>query len=473
MSRSVKWLPIQATMFLASLFAISASTVVGAGIEVIVSTVGPKADVGIDGRTVSIMRDFKLSEDGSWWSTTLALDNSDPNNDYIHVRGQGNAVSDIVVREGVASLTSFPGVTGLIDIISPTLIPSVSNNGSVAGYIKNKTAGEPDGFIYKYDGSVSIVAGQDQLVPAPGYGTGDETYGVIMHSPNMLANGQVAFIANGTGGSLPTTEDDVALTADGTVLAGQQTGATVYGAVPNDAPLAIFDSEDYFMSEDGSTFLFQGDTTASSSFDDVVVYGAIGTAGTVVLQEGVTPIAGDFYDESYQVALAGNGDWYASGDTTDNTHVTIRNGQVLEQEGMLAPNGHLYTSVSFGAIDGNSSGNYISLWDTDKPDSTTDEILVYNGSTVLLTEGDEVMLDMGNGPEAYLINEFWNFAAEIGDDGYVYTMVTLGDPLTGANNGNAFIRLRAVPEPGSIALVAGGLIVALGSSIRRRFAVAK
>ncbi len=438
---------------LISALALAAAAQAGT-VEVILSEVGPTSDVGIAGRSITSMSSFSLSANGQWWSVSLGLDGAGSTNN-IDLRGQGASWTDVIYQEGVTALPSFPGVTGFFEYNSSTFETSINNNGHVAGTTGNTVSGEPNEFVYTYDGSsLAIIAGEGAEIPAaPG-----TFYGNFMHSPNMMEDGTVAFFAANTTGGGGVATDEIALFANGT-MAGPQKGVTPYVG----ATLETIDQSGFYVTPDGQHFLFRGDTDdADTNKDDIVVYGTVGTAGTVVLHENGTAIAGGVYDDTFHLSLANNGDWYASGDLTDGTYVALKNGELLAKEGDIAPNGFAYGNIP--NIVGNANGDYLWVWDTENPDTAADEILVYNGSHLLLSEGDMIMFDQGAGLAPAIVDEFNAFDIMLSDDGWAYLMVQLDD-LNGNNIGDAFIRV-AVPAPASMTLLAA--CGALGLTRRRR-----
>ncbi len=465
---------------------LTAVSALAADVEVILTTRGPANDVGVSGRTLlsfntSGGQSFSLSEDGSWWAINALLDTtSNPANRNVHLRGQGGAFVNTMIQDNVTLMPTFPGVsaTSLIDLpASTTAQPAVNNSGEVVGYFENAAASEPDRFIYQYDGStLSIAAGATQVIPAAAYGTpGSETYGTAvgaLHSPNALASGQAAFVAESTSGTVPVGQNSLALTNNGATLAGPQEGVTVY---PN-GTLQAFDLNEFLFSEDGTKFLYKGDTDGAVATDAFVAFGSVGTAGSIVLQEGTTPIGAGTFTDVYQLDIAPNGDWYASGFATGAIQFAMKNGSILQKTGDAAPGGGLYTTILGGDVDGDASGNFVTLWGTDG-DAASNEILVYNESNVILREGDLITVDVGDGPESLFIDEFATGATKLSDDGWIYTMVTLSSvpgntpPQAGFLRGQAFIRVRAIPEPSSIALVVSGLALCGVAGYRRRQSV--
>ncbi|MCA9310844.1 MAG: hypothetical protein KDA21_06540, partial [Phycisphaerales bacterium] len=412
-----------------------------AQVEVILSEVGPTSSVGVAGRAISSMSSFDLSPNGLWWSLSLGLNGSGVDNN-MDVRGQGGSFTDVIYQEGVTPLPAHPGVTGFFGFSSSTFQTSINDNGHVTGLAANTVSGEPNEFIYAFDGSAhSLVAAEGSAVPSiPG-----AFYGNTLHSPNMLANGQSAFVAENMTG-VDASMDSATLSSNGNQFGGLQSGVTNFPV----GTMETMDQSGFYVTPDGSTFLLRGDTNADISKDDVLIYGTVGTSGTAVLIEDTTPIAGGFYDDTFHAFLADNGDWYASGDLTTGEYVAIRNGSVLAMTGDAAPNGYNYGTIP--NIAGDANGNYLWIWDTDNPDTTADEILVYNGTTLILSEGDMIMFDQGNGPEPAIIDEFNAFDVQLSVDGWAYLMVQL-DNLNGTNIGDAFIRVR-VPAPGSALLFA-------------------
>ena len=132
----------------------------------------------------------------------------------------------------------------------------------------------------------------------------------------------------------------------------------------------------------------------------------------------------------------------------------IFNGEAVEVEGELAPDGS--TFVGALGVNVNSSGDYLTVWDTDAGNS----ILLLNSSEILLTEGDVLNLDFdGDGTNEDLVIDFFNFEDfDLADNGTVVLSADF-NALDGSQVGDALISfsISDVPEPGSgiVVLLAG------------------
>jgi hypothetical protein len=410
-----------------------------AEVEVIVASTGPKADIGIGNDAVSFMYSFDLSPDGTWWVGEFELDISI---DSVHLRGRGAAPTDILWTEADPAPGNLPGV---IRRSNESRQMSVNDSGDVVGLARNVDQGVILGeFVYGYDGqAVSVLAATGEAIPAFPI----DNYANFL-SPNALSNGNAAFVADNISGHDVTVETDlVTLTQNGTLFGGQQKGVTSYAG----SSLQRIDPEQYFVNSAGSQFIFSGDTNGATTEDDIVVVGNVGTPGSVVLQENVTPVmtsqGSEPFDAATRTFLAPNGDWYVSGDTTLSTDLLIRNGEVLANEGDAAPDGFAYVNEPI-AFTADAQGNYAWIWQTTNPDADRDTILVYNGTNVLLSEGDTFSFDQdGDGiEEPALIEHLFLDARNLSlGGGHVYLMTEVDEPVTTQQIGWTFIRVP-VPE---------------------------
>ena len=436
----IRLLPVAVIMLLV------ASGLVPAGVEVIVSTAGPTSEFAQVGDRVSFMRSFALSPDGSWWAADLELDDSLRS---LHVRGQGVDSREVVWVEG----SPAPGgLLGAIHASPEDRQLSINHNGELVGLARHREQGVILGeFVYQYDGQqLSVVAEEGATIPAlpmANYGS-DVDFAEAFLSPNIVRDGTAAFVAdNIVGDSITTDTDLVALVRSGAQLAGPQKGVTQYAG----HPLQRIDDGQFYVRPDGNQFLFTGDTTALGTEDDIVVVGGMGTPGQVVLRENHTPVSLatgiEVFDAATRGFLAANGDWLVAGDTTLGTDLLIRNGHVLASEGDSSPDGFSYVGepIAFTADD---AGNYAWIWQTSNPDRDRDTILVYNGTDILLSEGDVYFFDQnGDGQEEpALIEHLFLDERDLAlAGGHAYLMTEVDEPDSTVLIGWNFIRVD-VPE---------------------------
>ncbi len=406
-----------------------------ADIEVIVATAGEKADVGVANDSVGFMYNFAVSPDGSWWVGHFELDDA---LDSFHLRGQTDTASDVIwIEEQMAPA----GLAGQLSASSADRQLNINDNGDVVGFARVQDMGVNQGqIVYRYDGAaMEVLAATTQAIPAlPG-----ASYGFDFLSPNIDATGVASFYAdNITGAGISTANDALTVSGNGSVFGGQQKGVTLYAS----DPLTTIDAGRYVVGSSDDRFIFAGDTSGSTATDDVIVVGSLGSAGDVVMQEGVTEVttaAGlELFDVASHVLFGGNA-WFVAGDTTAGTGVVVRDGVVIGSEGGPAPNGFYYVGDPVAlAVDDN--GNYAWVWQTSNPDPERDLLLVYNNATILAVEHDILLYDFDadGGVEEVRMDRLFDdfFDLELAGD-HVYFMTELDNPVTTEFIGYGFLRV--------------------------------
>ena len=406
-----------------------------ADIEVIVASVGEKSDVGVTNDAVGFMYHFDVSPHGSWWVGHFELDDA---LDSFHLRGQSDTASDVIWIEEQAPPG---GLAGQLNASSTDRQLSINDAGDVVGFARIQEQGVIQGqIVYRYDGvAMELVATTSQALPAlPG-----ASYGNDFLSPNIDSTGIASFYAdNITGPDISTVNDALTLTGNGSLFGGQQKGVTFYGA----DPLQRIDPDRYVVASTGTQFIFAGDTSESTATDDIVVVGIPGSAGEIVLQEGVTEVTTatgvELFDVASHVLLGGDA-WFVAGDTTAGTGLVIRNGVVVGSEGDPAPNGFNYVGDPV-ALAADENGNFAWVWRTSNPDPERSLLLVYNNATILVVEHDILLYDVdadGAVEEVRMDRLFGDFLDLELANNYAYFMTELDNPVTTEFFGHGFLRV--------------------------------
>lgn len=373
------------------------------------------------------MLDVNCSPDGTQWilrgSTTQSADEANVLLLGVEDIGLVFAQEGQPVAGGVAGevYDFFDGVAGFNDL----------GHYAFGARARGGLASEKEKVI-KFDGTnYSIVAQESDLVtglqdlpPAP---AGDETLGNSLNSVHILNDGRVGFvgatISNVNFAYRPALFYDLAALAQSTAT---PIGATVWDG---------FDSNEFFTTPDGATWIAHGDTP---TLDDLLAVN-----GTIAIAQGDALPGGVSVDGIFHTLLLGDGSWIARGDDENNDDWVIDNGVVLAQTGdpIMAGATELWGPVILYAIR-TSSGDVIVGGSTDSADPDTDTVVVYSGAEIL-REGDSVDLD-GNGAfdDDVFLRSFNADDAFVGADGYFYFLATLRNGV-GDNLGDAFLR-RAV-----------------------------
>jgi hypothetical protein len=274
-----------------------------------------------------------------------------------------------------------------------------------------------------------------QLPPA----TWDEP----LDSAIIAADGTVGLVGSGIDNGPPSGQDEIMVYGSSVVA---QVGVTVPTGQIGTEVWDIFDTDDLFISTDGTHYILQGDLEGSTSTDDVAV-----VDNAVVVQEGVV-LPGSGYAEPVDlsgivgVSMAPNGDWFVRGnnDVTEQDWV-YSNGAVIAERGapIYAGATEVYSDTTFADLFfmhiGDSFGNYIIGGVSDNPDPLADGVLVVNDQAVVARQGDPVDID-NNGmfDDNAFINTFGNDDGFLDDAGNFYLVVSIMDD-TGTGTGDALL----------------------------------
>ncbi len=386
------------------------------------------------------------SPNGNYWILTADTDAA-TSEDEVVIAGFG-LTGAVVAREGGA----INGTADLIGLIDQRL--SINDNGDFV--FATNTSGDIgmdevilQGSITGGGGGLNIsVQESDGVVLDAG---GSANVGSSVWLGDILSDGRVAF---GASLSNPTAGGTSALIIGRQAL--QQADYDIPGMQAGGAMETWdnFDFQDFRLSADGSSWLAQGDLNGATTGDDVVVVN-----GNVVIQEDST--IGSYTDavstitESYMDSA---GNWMSRGSNDGGQDWVVFNGGVVAETGAAITSGASETwsdaafSSTFFWMASNNNGDYVVGGTTDNADPEADAVLVLNGTTVLLRQGDAVDLD-GNGmfDDDAFIDIFNNDDGFLTDDGFLYFTADLyngaGDAL-----GQAFMRYQ-IPAPGALSVL--------------------
>lgn len=256
------------------------------------------------------------------------------------------------------------------------------------------------------------------------------TWGSSLDSPVLASDDSYGFSADSLAGP-PTTENEI-LVLGGTMIA--QEGVTVPNGQLGSEFWENFDLGDYWISDDGSHWLAQGDLTGDTATDDVVV-----VDGAVVVQEGVILPGSGFpnpVDASgiVGVHMAPDGTWYARGNNDiSELDWVYGSGGVVAATGrpIFAGSAENWSDAEFSDCFfmhvGDSNGNYVIGGVSDGP-TDGNGVLVLNDTIVIAREGESVDLD-NNGlyDDDAFFDTFGNDDAFLADDGTFYVVATVKD----------------------------------------------
>jgi len=376
-----------------------------------------------------------VSPDGTKWILG-GFANEAATNDEIVVVGSGpTRTGALVIMQEQATLIG--------GIAQPQLIDqqmSINNAGQAAIAVDLTGGTANDESIIKYDpgSGLSIVA-----IEGSPYGTlfSGVPLSSILDSPSITADGTVGFKAYFASTAPITATTRYALVLGDSVIA--QEGVTI----PNGATAAwdLFDAGTFFISDDGNQYIVVGDDESATTNDGIMVRN-----DTVVFREGEPVVGGIFQDSIVQeIAMSRDGNhWIIRGITSAGTDfVFVDSIQVAGTDEAITPgSAEFYDDALFSAcffsIAINNNGDYVVGGVTTALDVNANAVLVLNGQTVVVREGDPVDLNENGDPndDGVFISVFNNDDAFLTDDLGYYFMADLRDG-TGTNIGQAFLYL--------------------------------
>jgi hypothetical protein len=297
-------------------------------------------------------------------------------------------------------------------------------------------------------GSIAFAMGTPciGLIDIPANPSGDELFGNSVGSIHLLNNLVI--------GSHDTTIQNISSTRRPAIFydttAFHQTGVTTVLGLDGVTPQtwATLDSNKFYTTPDGLHWATSGRVVGPPTTSDAVFV----VDGQVRLQEG-TLVPGGFVTPAtfLNFNLSGNGHWYVRGALSPSGAYGIRDGVVVAKTGdPIVPSWlPAETWVSgFSAFTGNRNGDWV-VFGQSSAGAATNDVIVYNGTTIVAREGDPVDLD-GNGlldDDAFIgrgDNTLSAFSADnafLTDDGTLYFFISL-------RNG-AGVDLNTVPAFGT------------------------
>lgn len=263
--------------------------------------------------------------------------------------------------------------------------------------------------------------------------SGDETVGNSVGSIHLLNDGTIgcqdSTIINIHTSRRPAIFYELAMF--------HQTNVTSVFAIGGLGPRtwATISANGFFTTPGGDHWMAQGDINGPSGALEVLV-----RDGTVVLQENESVGAsGLLLGSVFQNTQSSSGHWIARGRDNSGTAASapdwaVLDGVVVAKTGDPITPGSLENwGAEFSAVTVDNGGNWAMMGTTSSLNTTSDAVIVYNGETVLLREGDRVDLD-GNGvldDDAYVgrgtatLTPFSANNMFLSADGHLYALVNL------------------------------------------------
>lgn len=400
---------------------------------------------------------LNISPSGQHWLLNFQEENTNPE---VLIAGSGLVGSPVLV-EGV------DGFSGrFIDGIDSS--GRINNSGQWAiGADFNGSTSDDDVIVGGDLGGLTTLFAQEGGAIDAGFGFGAGNTWDVLDSTAIDAAGRVYWVSDSVDGpGFTSATNEIVVRSDFTVIA--QKGVDVPGNQPGTPrPYDDFDLDDLHVSDDGTQWMVRGDIGSPTTDDD-----ALFVNGQIVLRENFTltdtgitgadalglPVDGltGGIDQQF---MAGNGDWYAFGQLSDDaTNWAVRNGELVAASGDAIFAGASETwddpanaIQDFSVFVGNSVGDYVLAGLT----SAGDEVLVFNGAEEILRTGDAVDLD-GNGlfDDGVFFSSFEFQETRLGDNLQLFALVNFAD-ASGAEIGSGFITLQIPAPGGTVALVAG------------------
>ncbi len=354
------------------------------------------------------------SPNSNLWLVVPTTDGTPATQDQVLVIGSG-LTGRLLAREGVTEF--FPGER--VDFSTGLPVPRVSDGGAWAMNLtpqgmslvgQRVIKGGPDA-----DSPLEVIARTGDFIP----GLLGSVYGLTMHSPNIDAAGNVAFVtavdndlaileaALSGGGNTPIISTFV------TIPTGQGGGET--------AAWSDIDTNLFFQDGSGTRSIARGKLNTSTTRDQVAV-----VDGVVVVQEGVTSIPGSGVASSISdVWMESDGTWFVRGSSTGGPDWILRNGVVIAAIGqpILPGSGERWTS--FQEVRGNNSGEWVIVGSTDNADALRNNVAVLGRRHVLARESDGVDLDNDGVLENNLFIHSFRDRCVLQNDGRFYFTVRM------------------------------------------------
>ncbi|MCI0631719.1 MAG: dockerin type I domain-containing protein [Phycisphaerales bacterium] len=404
--------------------------------------------------------DIAISHDGTQWIIRADTD-LDTTFDQVLLLGSGPCGSPLA-QDG----QPVPGSTTgeLWDFFDTDYPASFNENGDIAFSGRARPSTSIKEKIIKIVGGVPTLFATEStpvtgLVDVPANPTGDELIGNSVGSVSFLNDGRVFFgntpIQNCSSLRYPALFLDTE--------SFMQSGVSTIDFETWDN----FGFGDCGMAPDGLNWYALGDTeNPDTTLDRIFAVNNIKIMqeNTLLGDTGITAA------DTFFCRMIANGDWFARGDdTADNDWALKGNADTYT---LIAKTGDPITTGAgenwgavFSAFHGNSVGDWVLAGNTTNADTNLDNVLVLNGTDIVLREGDPVDLN-GNGQfddDVFIGATTLTGSAVtpndllITDDGVIYVIVLLRNAAN-VNLGDAFLRVDLGKAPCTGDLVADGTV---------------
>ena len=405
---------------------------------------------------IDALFDFALSPDASQW--IIRIDTDLPTtHDQALLLGSSSGYS-VIAQDGQPVQGGAAGE--LWDFFDSDYPGSFDEAGNFAfsGRAKNGVAAVKEKLVKVINGVHTIILTEStpvsNILDVPANPQDDELVGNSVGSVSLRNDGGI-FFGNTPLQNCHSTRYP-ALFIDTVGFA--QSGVTQIGFETWDD----FGFGDCGMAPDGNNWYAIGDTENPDLNSDKI----FAVNNIKIAQEntalGATGITVGSSAPFFFCRMNANGDWFLRGDdTADNDWAITGNGDTWT---LIAKTGDPITTplqgptenwgAVFTAFHGNSKGDWVLTGNTNNPNLATDDVLVLNGTEVILREGDPVDLDgngqfdddlfIGNNPTSATLRAFHANDLLITDDQLIHAFVTVRNGA-GAVLGDAYLQIDLNP----------------------------
>lgn len=371
--------------------------VVNDATEVIYSKIGghPTAIVpgAVDTAGTPVVTEFRAFEqlvgspDGTNWALRGRTQQGTAS-ETMMMMGQGNA-GLVVAQKGRPVPGGTP--TEIFDFFGSGL--GRFNDQNDFAY-SARAAGGPTGTLQKVlrivGGTTSLIYKEGDLytglVDLPANPAGDEKIGNSVGSIHLLNNLTIGMQDSTITGISTTRRPAIFLN---NAMFHQTNVTTVLDGVTPQT-WATINSNEFFTTPDGSRWIAGGRIVAPSTSDAVLV-----VDGVIALREG-SAITGtsDIVSSVLTTNLGGDGRWFARGALSPSGVYAVMSGVEVAKTGDPIIVGSPETwGTSFSAFVGNRNGDWVIFGKVSSGSTATDDIVVLNGTDIVLREGDPVDLN--------------------------------------------------------------------------------
>ena len=283
--------------------------------------------------------------------------------------------------------------------------------------------------------------------------TGDEKVGNSVGSAHLLDSGAIGTQDSTTTGISTTRRPVLMYNVAGFKQSNLSTLLDINGV---SRTWTTFLANFFYTTVDGAHWAALGRHSGQTSSDDMLA-----KDGVAVLQSGTAIVAsGVIVEDIFNFVLLNNGDWYARGDVTGSNDWFAKNGVLLAKTGdPIVPGSTEHWGPIFYAMHANNNGDYVLAGNTDDPNTGRNSVVVLNGQTVIVREGDRLDLN-GNGQlddDVYIgrttpdNDSFDADGIQIADDGTVLMMVNIRN-----NDGQEYNVVPAFGSPSALIKITPG-----------------